>query len=107
MNWRASFIAGISRASSAVRVCRRLRAANCRSFRAFGLTIGLAGLMSILLALGCPNTVAATLQGSSGVLQLVKDKESYPLGHHLEIIEDPTRRMPIEEAVAPERSRYF
>jgi len=37
----------------------------------------------------------------------VKDKASYPLGHHLEILEDPTRRMSIEEAIAPERSRYF
>ena len=94
-------------ASSAVGVCRRLRAAGCRSLPAFGLSIGFAGQMSILLALGCHNTVAATLQGSSGVLQLVKDKESYPLGHHLEILEDPTRRMSIEEAVAPERSRHF
>ena len=96
MNWLSSLIAGIRRARSAA-----------KALPPFGLSIWLAGLMSILLALGCHNTVATTLQGSSGVLQLVKDKESYPLGHHLEILEDPTRRMSIEEVVAPERSRHF
>ena len=96
MNWLSSLIARIRRARSAA-----------KALPPFGLSIWLAGLMSILLALGCHNTVATTLQGSSGVLQLVKDKESYPLGHHLEILEDPTRRMSIEEVVAPERSRHF
>ncbi len=72
MNWRSSLVSWIRRPSFAVRTCRRLHAVGSRSSPLFGLNIGLAGPMSLLLALGCHNAVAAPPQGSSGVLQIVK-----------------------------------
>ena len=107
MTWRSSLVSWIRRPSFAVRTCRRLYAVGSRNSPLFGLNIGLAGPTLFLLALGCHNAVAAPPQGSSGVLQIVQGKETYALGRHLEILEDPTRRMSIEDVAAPERSRDF
>ncbi len=107
MSWRSSLVSWIRRPSFAFKASRRLHAVCRRWSLTFGFNIRLAGPISLLLALGCQTAVAASPQGSSGVLQIVKGKETYSLGHHLEILEDPTRRLSIEDVISPERSRYF
>ncbi|HEX2524042.1 MAG TPA: 7TM-DISM domain-containing protein, partial [Terriglobia bacterium] len=91
----------------AFRTSRRLQAAGRRGSPVFGLNIRLAGPIWLLLALACHKAIAAPPQGSSGVLQIGKGKETYALGRHLEILEDPTGRMSIEDVAAPARSRDF
>jgi 7TMR-DISM extracellular 2 len=73
-----------------------------------GLLVGLiTGLMSALLFSGCRSAATAPLQGSSSSLVLVEGQEGYALAPHLEILNDPTRRLSIEEVSSQQLSQQF
>jgi two-component system, sensor histidine kinase LadS len=73
-----------------------------------GLLVGLmTGLMSPLLFSGCRSAATAPLQGSASSLVLVEGQEGYALGPHLEILNDPTRRLSIEEVSSQQLSQQF
>src|SRR5215510_4758448 len=63
-----------------------------------GLLVGLTtGLTAALLFSSCRSATIAPPQHFAGLLMLVEGKEAYELGKHLEILNDPTRRLSIEE----------
>ena len=72
-----------------------------------GPVAALIALISPLPFLGCRSATVVPPQGVSGPLRLVEGQEAYTLGSHLQVLNDPTRRLSIEEVASPPQDEQF
>jgi signal transduction histidine kinase len=64
-------------------------------------------ILIIVLMLNAPSHVAGLLQNASGALLLTDSQEKYPLGLHMDILEDPGGDLTIEDVSSPAFNAHF